>query len=115
MGVNPGEMNGFEHINSALPNWNTPNGFHIKNKDHYDRIMKENGLITYEQSVEEHKNDGNKPYILSEKARKILYLINRDKKNGKVRLSNELIGRMKEIGAIKTRKIPEYMMVPSVT
>lgn len=114
MGVRPGEMNGWEHINTALPDWDTPYGRHIKNKDHYDRIMKENGFISYEEAKDRNKNGGLKPYVLSEKAQRILYIVKRDKKNGRIKMSGELIGRMKEIGAIKETKIPEYMMIPDL-
>lgn len=114
MGVKPGEMNGYEHINTAFPDWDTPYGRHVKSKDHYDRIMKENGFISYEESKDINKDGGLKPYILSEKAKKILHIVSRDKKNGKVRMTTELINRMKEIGAIKDTKIPEYIMIPEL-
>lgn len=113
MGVNPGEMNGFEHINSALPNWDTPYGVHVKNKNQYEKIMKENRFISYEQQSERCKDNGRRPHEVSEDAKKILYLINRDKKNGKVKMSSELIYLMKKIGAIRDYKIPPYITLPA--
>lgn len=103
----------YEHINSSLPNWDTPKGVHVKNKDHYDRLMKENNMVSYDQMRQNCDNNGLKPFQLTDKARRILHIVQRDKKNGKVQMTTELINRMKEIGAInRNQQIPKYMMVP---
>lgn len=103
----------YSHINKAFPNWDTPHGKLVKNKDHYDRLMKENNMITYEESVERSKNNGNKPYVTSQKAWDIIKSAKNSKdKNGNVKLSDRTIDAMKSIGAIG-KKIPDYMKLPS--
>ena len=101
----------YEHINSAFPDWDTPTGRYVRSKDHYDRIMKENGFVPYDESKSRTEL---KPYVLSEKAQRLLYIIKRDKREGKIRMTTEIVNRMKEIGAIKETKIPAYMMIPDL-
>lgn len=97
----------YEHYNRAL-------GCHVKNKDHYDRLMKEGNYISYEESIERSKDNGKKPYNLSEKGWDIIKAAKNSKdKNGRVKLSDRTIDAMKEIGAIKTQKVPSYMQLPS--
>lgn len=97
----------YEHYNRALD-------AHVKNKDHYDRLMKQGNFITYEESVERSKNNGKKPYVTSDKAWAIIKAAkNCADKNGKISgLGDKTIDAMKEIGAIG-KKIPDYMKLPS--
>ena len=96
----------YSHYNSAF-------GTYVRDKDHYDRLMKENNYISYEECLDRTKNNGKKPYILSEKARAIIQAAKDSKdKKGRVKLSDRTIDAMKEIGAIK-KSIPSHMRLPS--
>lgn len=96
----------YEHYNRAL-------GTHVKSKDHYDRLMKQGNYVSYEENQGKVKDNGNKPYVLSQKGWDIINAAKRRKdKNGKVKLSDQTIDAMKEIGAIG-KKVPSYMQLPS--
>ncbi len=103
----------YNHLNKAFPKWDTPQGTLVKSKDHYDRLMKENNMITYEESVERSKNNGNKPYVTSDKAWAIIKAAKNsaDKKGNIKGLGDKTIEAMKSIGAID-KKIPAYMKIP---
>mgnify|MGYP003349363528 CR=1 FL=1 len=45
----------YEHINRALPNWDTPTGKYIKDKDHYDYEMKKAGMVSYDEAKKKEK------------------------------------------------------------
>lgn len=103
----------YNHFNKALPNWDTPNGVHVKNKDHYDRLCKENGMISYEQAKDQEKNKVLKSYALSEKGKSIIAAAKQSKDSrGNVKLSDKTIDAMRSIGAVG-KKIPNYMQLPS--
>lgn len=90
----------YSHINKSFGDWDTPQGKLVKNKDHYDRLMKENGMISYEESMARSKPK-DKPYELSKKGWDIINAARNSKdKNGNVKLSDKTIDAMKEIGAI---------------
>jgi len=98
----------YEHINQSLPNWDTPKGKYIKNKDHYDREMKKAGMVTLDK-ISTRKE---KEYVLSDKARGIINSASMIKdKKGNIKLSDRQIDAMKETGAIG-KKIPEYIKMP---
>lgn len=102
----------YEHLNKSFPKWDTPQGVHVKNKDHYDRLMKENNMVPYEdQKVVDKRKD----YSLSPKARAIIQACKSaaDSK-GKIKsLGDNTIKAMQEIGAIgKAKEIPSYMQLP---
>ncbi len=102
----------YGHINSAFGNWDTPTGKLVKSKDHYDRLCKEQGMISYEESQDREKNKKFKDYKLSDKAKSIIQSVAMSKdKDGKVKLGSRAIDAMKEIGAIN-KKIPSYMKLP---
>lgn len=104
----------YEHINSALPNWDTPKGKYVKNKDHYDRLMKESGMVSYEkmkQQTEENSRRENQ-YVPSAKAKAILAAAKRCVgSDGQLRLSGNVIEGLKELKALKP-KVPNYMKLP---
>jgi hypothetical protein len=103
----------YAHVNKALPNWDTPQGRIVKSKDHYDRLMKENNMVSYETMMQQAENKKLKPYILSKKAQAIInHASNVKDKKGRVKLSDSAIDAMKEIGAIG-KSIPDYMKLPS--
>lgn len=99
----------YNHVNKAFANWDTPDGKLVKSKDHYDRLVKEGGYVSYEESVEKSKNNGNKPFVPTEKALAIIKAAKMTKDSkGNVKLSDRTIDAMKEIGAIG-KTIPAYM------
>ncbi len=105
----------YEHLNKAFGNWDTPQGVYVKNKDHYDRLMKEGGYTSYDESRSQDKGFKGKPYVTSQKALDIIKAAKNSKdKKGRVNLSDRTIDAMREIGAID-KKIPDYMKMPSNT
>lgn len=102
----------YEHINRSFANWDTPKGKYIRTKDDYDRAMKEEGMVSYEEAQRRSENKNLKEYILSKKARSIIETAKNSKdRRGNVKLSDKMIEAMQEIGAIN-KKIPEYMKLP---
>lgn len=101
----------WEHINSAFPNWDTPKGVYVKSKDHYDRLMKENNMVSAEKQV---MRDEKREYKLSDKAKGIIQACkaSADKKGRIKSLGDKTIKAMKEIGAIGKKEIPSYMQLP---
>lgn len=103
----------WEHVNKAFGNWDTPNGKHVKNKDHYDRLMKEGKYITYEEGLERSKNNGKKPYVLSKKAWELIaHAKNKANSKGRVKLEGKFGEELVKMGAI-SKKIPNYMQLPA--
>jgi Cdc6-like AAA superfamily ATPase len=104
----------YEHINRSLPNWNTPTGRYIRNKDEYDRAMKESGMVSYEvmqQRAAENKNKESK-YVPSNRALGIVrHAIEKADKKGNVKLDERAIDALKRMNALKPK--PKY--VPKVT
>lgn len=106
----------YEHFNKALPNWDTPHGRYIKNKDQYDREMKEGGFVSYEQMKQKTELNAKRDnkFEPSKKALGLVrYAIDHADKNGNVKLSGNAIKALHEMKAIKP-KIPNYMKLPSV-
>lgn len=95
----------YEHINRAFDNWDTPYGKRVRNKAHYEQLMKEQGMISTEEAQRRgyNKCDGQrKEYELKDETRKFLYSAKTvADKNGKVRLS----GKQKEF--LLKRKLKE--------
>lgn len=101
----------YNHVNKAFANWDTKEGVLVKNKDHYDRLMKQNNMISYEESMERNKNNGKKPYVISKKALDIIKTVkNSADKHGKLKLSDRTIDAMVKMGAMG-KKIPDYMKI----
>ena len=97
----------YEHFNRSFPNWDTPKGVYIKTKDQYDRLMKENNMISYEemQRRAEHKNL--KEYKISEESKAIIQAAKASKdKKGNVKLSDKTIDMLIKKKAIGN-KIPD--------
>lgn len=92
--------------------YNTAFGTYVKNKDHYDRLMKENNCISYEEQCDRTKNNGNKPYVLSKDAEDVVRAakIQRNSK-GQIKLEGKLGEKLISMGAIN-KKVPEYMKLP---
>lgn len=102
----------YNHINSSLPNWDCPTGRIVKNKDHYDRLMKENGMVSFERAEELAAQKKPKEYKVSEKALAIIKSAkNIADKKGNVKLGDRAIKALIDSKAI-SKKIPDYMKVP---
>lgn|SRR3990167_618845 len=101
----------YEHFNKSLPNWDTPKGKYIKNKEHYESELRKSGMVHVDNAGQTSKPKL-KDYKLSDKARSIISSASNSKdKHGNVRLSDRTIDALKEIGAIGN-KIPSYMGKP---
>lgn len=107
----------YNHINSSLPGWDTPKGRYVKNKDHYDRLCKESGMVSFEQAQEiadKARSTKIKDYKPSKEALEIIKAAkNSSDKNGNVKLSDRTIEAMIKKKAIG-QKIPDYMKLPEL-
>lgn len=102
----------YEHFNKSFPNWNTPNGVHVKSKDHYDRLMKQNNMITYEQAQQQATGPKRKDYVLSKDAKAVIEHARSVKDSkGNVKLGDKAIEKMIKMKAIG-KKLPNYMQIP---
>jgi hypothetical protein len=105
----------YAHFNTALPNWNTPKGVYVKSKDHYDRLCKESGMVSYDKAKQQASKPTRKEYVLSGSAKEIIEAAKRSKdKKGNVKLSDRTIDAMVKLGAIN-KKIPSHVNIPSKT
>ena len=99
----------YDHFNTALPNWDTPKGVYVRSKDHYDRLVKQAGMVPCQEGE---VTPNRKDYSLSREAKSIIDAAKNSKdKLGNVQLSDRTIDAMKKIGAIG-KKIPSYMKLP---
>lgn len=103
----------YAHVNRSLPNWDSPQGKIVRSKDHYDRLCKEAGMISYEKAQEMATGPKTKDYELSKSAQQIIESAKNSKNSkGQVKLSQRTVDAMVKIGAIG-KKIPSYMQLPS--
>ncbi len=104
----------YSHINSSFPKWDTPTGVRVKNKDHYDRLMKENGMVSFERAEELAAQKKPKDYSVSKESLAIIKAARMSAdKNGNIKLGDKAIKALIEKKAIG-KKIPDYMKLPSV-
>lgn len=104
----------YAHVNKAFSNWDSPEGKIIRSKDHYDRTMKEQGMVSYEQMQQQASQKKLKEYSLSAEGKAIIQSAKASKdKNGKVRLSDRTIEALIKKGAIGNVAQP-YMNVSSI-
>lgn len=103
----------YAHVNKAFSGWDTPHGKIVKNKDHYDRLMKEQGMISQEQMQQNAENKKLKSYSISSDTRAIIEAAKSSKdKNGVVRLGDRTIKALIDKKIIG-KEIPSYMQLPS--
>lgn len=106
----------YAHINRSLPNWDSPQGRIVKNRDHYDRLCKENGMVSYEKAEEMAdiaRKSKIKPYEISKDALAIIKAAKNSSDNkGNVKLGDKVIKAMIDKKIIG-KKIPSYMQLPS--
>lgn len=103
----------YNHINSSFPKWDTPKGVYVKNRDHYDRLMKENGMVSFEQAEYLASQKKPKEYKASQESLDIIKSAKQiaDRK-GNVKLGDKAIKALIDKKAIG-KKIPSYMQLPS--
>ena len=103
----------YAHFNRSLPNWTSPKGVWVKSKDHYDRLCKENGMVTFEKAQEQATGPKRKEYKLSKESASLINAASaRCDSKGRVKLSDKMIDTMIKKGAIGKR-VPEYMKLPA--
>lgn len=103
----------YSHVNKAFSGWDTPEGKLIKNKDHYDRTMKEQGMISYEEMQRRSENKNLKEYKVSKDSLAIIQAAKNSKtKNGQIHLGDKTIKALIDKKVIG-KKIPSYMQLPS--
>lgn len=103
----------YQHHNRSFSNWDTPHGVYVKNKDHYERLCKEHGMVSYEQAQEMAANKKCKEYKVSKESLDIIKSAKlRADSKGNVKLSDRTIDALISKKAIG-KKIPEYMKLPS--
>jgi hypothetical protein len=99
----------YNHYNRSL-------GMQIKNKAHYERVCKEQGMVSYEEAAElaeKGRKEKIKPYTISKESEEIIRYANGIKDSeGKVKLGDVAINKLIEKKAIG-RKIPPYMQLPT--
>ena len=106
----------YAHINKSFKGWDTPQGKIIRSKEHYERTMAEQGMVSFEQAeeiAEKARQTRIKPYKVSEKS---LAIINAAKQSadrkGNVKLSDRTIDALIQKKAIG-KKVPSHMNLPS--
>lgn len=103
-------------VKQSYSHYNRSLGMQIKSKDHYDRVCKEGGWVSYEKAEEmaaQGKKDKIKDYKVSDES---LAIINsarqRADKKGNVKLADSAVDALIKRKAIG-RKIPDYMQLPA--
>lgn len=103
----------YNHINSSFPKWDTPTGVRVKNRDHYDRLMKENGMVSFERAEELAATKKAKDYKISDDSLAIIKSVKQSADSkGNVKLGDRAIKALIDKKAIG-KKIPDYMKLPS--
>lgn len=104
----------YAHVNRSLSGWDTPQGRIVRSKSHYERLCKEQGMVSYEQAEELAASKKCKEYKVSEQS---LAIINAAKqtadKKGNIKLGDRAIKALIDRKAIG-KKIPDYMKLPAV-
>lgn len=103
-------------VKQSYAHYNTSLGMNIRNKDHYDRVCKERGMVSYEKAAElaEHgKKSKIKDYKISRESEDLIRYANgiKDSK-GNLKLGDVAIKALIDKKAIG-KKIPDYMKLPA--
>ena len=106
----------YAHVNRSLPNWDTPNGRIVRDKEHYDRLCKENNMVPFERAqeiAEKSRQAKIKPYTITKESEAIIKSAKAgaDRK-GNVKLGDRAIDALIKKGAIG-KKIPEGFKLPA--
>lgn len=93
----------YEHMNRALPNWDTKDGKYISSKAHYDKECAKAGLVS-ESKAENSRHDNHPTPAYSKDSVDFLRGVqNKTDSKGNVRLSDREIDFMVSKGIIKDR------------
>lgn len=102
-------------IKQSYNHYNTSLGMQIKNKDHYDRVCKERGMVSYEKAQEladKGKKSKIKDYKISKESEDLIRYANNIKDSkGNIKLGDRAIKVLIDKKAIG-KKIPDYMKLP---
>lgn len=95
----------YSHYNRTL-------GKYIHSKRQYENEMAKQGYVSMEEGeriAEKARENMRKPYILSKKAKEVIYCAkNSADRNGKVSISDKLVEGMKEVGVnLVNRNVPK--------
>jgi hypothetical protein len=100
----------YEHFNRSFRNWDSPKGRYISSRSDYEKAMREEGMIPYEQAKEIAQKEQAKreeyPNKLSPKAMSLLTSVN-VKKDGKIKLSDRQVKGLEAVG-VKV-KLPDWL------
>lgn len=103
-------------VKQSYNHYNTSLGMQIRNKDHYDRVCKEQGMVSYEKAAElaeQGKKARIKNYKISRESEDLIKYANSIKdKKGNLKLGDVAISKLIEKKAIG-KKIPDYMKLPA--
>lgn len=103
-------------IKQSYNHYNTSLGMKIKNKDHYDRVCKEQGMVSYEQAAElavKGRKSKIRDYKVSDESLAIIESAKNSKDSkGNIKLGDRAIKALIDKKAIG-KTIPEYMKLPS--
>lgn len=106
----------YAHINRSLSGWDTPQGRIVKNRDHYDRLCKEQGMVSFEKAEEmanASRKSKIKPYEISKDALDIIKCAkNSADSKGNVKLGGKMVQAMIDKKIIG-KKVPDYMKLPA--
>lgn len=101
----------YEHVNSALPNWDTPRGKYISTKKKYYDELKRTGMIPYEEAKRILDNkEKEKKWIPSADCHKLVdHILHSGNKKKEIILSQhpKVVDEMKKRGM--SFEIPDYV------
>ncbi len=91
----------YEHVNRALPNWDTPKGKYIGSRKQYENELKRGGFVAYEDGlrIAEQSSKNCEYKGLSNQAENVIKAarLSSDSK-GRIKPSDRLIEGMKSVG-----------------
>ena len=103
----------YAHHNRSFSNWDSPKGVWVKNKDHYDRLCKEQGMVSYDKAQAECTGPKLKEYKLTKESEQLIKEARlRADSRGNVKLSDKMIDVLVKKGAVG-KKVPDYMKLPA--
>lgn len=106
----------YAHVNKSFSGWDTPHGKIIKSKEHYERTMKEQGMVSFEEAQElsERGRQGKmRDYKVSDESLAIIQAAKQSMdKKGNVKLGTRAIDALIKRKAIG-KKVPDYMQLPA--
>jgi len=84
----------YEHVNRSFPNWDTPKGKYVKNKKHYEELMKKHNMVPFKEN-----NPKEMKWVPSADLKKTLGEFKQmaDKK-GNIKLGGRAVEKMKKMG-----------------